>query len=81
MHSYRISEENIMSSEFNELLSSYGSSHSDERTPIWVVGTREQVEHFMNELYVKGVVSDRAHFSPIVPAPFASGKYLVIVAR
>jgi hypothetical protein len=27
------------------------------------------------------VVSDRAHFSPIVAAPFAPGKYLVIVAR
>jgi hypothetical protein len=74
-----------MSSEFNELLSSY----SDERTPIWVVGTRQQAEHFMNELYVKGVVSIdeactniyHAHFSPIVPAPFTTGNYLVIVAR
>jgi hypothetical protein len=66
-----------MSSEFNELLSNSDANNSG----IWIVGTREQVQHMMNELYVKGIVRDRAHFSPIVAAPFAPGKYLVIVSR
>jgi hypothetical protein len=66
-----------MSTEFNELLPSPAGDKAD----IWVVGTREQVEHFINELYVSGVVRDRAHFSPIVAAPFAPGKWMVIVTR
>jgi hypothetical protein len=74
---HRISEANNMSSEFNELL----PSPAEDKASIWIVGTREQVEHFINELYVKRVVSDRAHFSPIVAAPFAPGKWMVIVTR
>ena len=59
-----------MTTEFNELLP---VSHSN-KPQIWIIGTREQVIHTMNELYVKRVATDRAQFTPIVPAPFSRGK-------
>jgi hypothetical protein len=65
-----------MSTEFNELLSNpYG-----ERAQIWIVGTREQVNHIINELYVRQM-ADRSQFSPLVPAPFAQGKYMSVLLR
>ena len=66
-----------MTSEFNELLP---LSH-DEKPQIWIIGTREQVLHTMNELYVKRVATDRAQFTPIVPAPFERGKYMTLLVR
>ncbi len=66
-----------MSTEFNELL----SLSPDEKPQLWIVGTREQVTHWMNDLTVKGVVRDRIHFSPIIPAPFAVGKYMVVLVQ
>ena len=66
-----------MTSEFNELLP---ISH-DDKPQIWIIGTREQVLHTMNELYVKRVALDRAQFSPIVPAPFERGKYMALLVR
>ena len=66
-----------MNTEFNELLS---LSH-DEKPQIWIIGTRDQVLHIMNELYVKRVVADRDQFSPIVPAPFERGKYMALLVR
>ena len=45
-----------MSTEFNELLSHpYG-----DRAQIWIVGTREQVNHIINEMYVKEMTADRS---------------------
>jgi hypothetical protein len=58
-----------MTTEFNELL----SVPSAEKVQIWMIGTREQVKHTIDEFYVKQLVSDRVHFMPIVPAPFAQG--------
>jgi hypothetical protein len=75
-----------MSTEFNELL----SLSPDEKPQLWIIGTREQVLHWMNELMVKGVVrgakqfplrGKRVHFSPIIPAPFAVGKFMVVLIR
>ena len=66
-----------MTTEFNKLLP---VSH-DEKPQIWIIGTREQVLHTMNELYVKRVAVDRAQFTPIVPAPFFSGKYMALLVR
>ena len=66
-----------MTTEFNELLP---LSH-DDKPQIWIIGTREQVIHTMNELYVKRVALDRAQFTPIVPAPFATGKYMSLLVR
>jgi hypothetical protein len=45
--------------------------------------------HTMNEFYVKQLVSDgcaspkenRAHFMPIVPAPFTQGKFMTVLER
>jgi hypothetical protein len=79
-----ISEEQNMSSEFNELL-----PVSDERAQLWIIGTRDQVIHLMNELYVRKVATDfpsetlreRVQFTPIIPAPFASGKYMTVLVR
>ena len=66
-----------MTSEFNELLP---VSH-DDKPQIWIIGTRDQVNHIMNELCVKRVALDRAQFTPIVPAPFERGKYMALLVR
>ena len=66
-----------MSTEFNELLS---DPYSD-RAQIWIVGTREQVNHIISEMYVQRMITDRSHFSPLVPAPFSPGKYMSVLLR
>jgi hypothetical protein len=65
-----------MSTEFNELL----REPHDDRAQIWIVGTREQVNHIINEMYVKQM-ADRVQFSPVIPAPFASGRYMTLLLR
>ncbi|HEY9630914.1 MAG TPA: hypothetical protein V6C84_26775 [Coleofasciculaceae cyanobacterium] len=64
-----------MTTEFNELL----PNHPADRPEVWIIGTRDQVTHLINDFYVKKVTSDRARFTPIVPAPFAVGKYMTIL--
>ena len=66
-----------MSTEFNELLP---IQHGD-KAQVWIVGTREQVTHLINEFYVKKIASDRASFTPIILAPFAAGKYMSVLVR
>ena len=66
-----------MSTEFNELLS---HPHGD-RAQVWIVGTREQVNHIINEFYVKRVITDRSQFSPMIPAPLAVGQYMTLLMR
>ncbi|PSB06851.1 hypothetical protein C7B76_28955 [filamentous cyanobacterium CCP2] len=66
-----------MSSEFNELL----PVAQGERAQLWIISTRDQVIHLMNELYVRKVATDRVQFTPIIPAPFASGKYMTVLVR
>jgi hypothetical protein len=66
-----------MSTEFNELL----QNPHDHRTQIWIVGTREQVNHTINEMYVKEMTNDRSQFSPLLPVPFAPGKYMSVLLR
>jgi alkanesulfonate monooxygenase SsuD/methylene tetrahydromethanopterin reductase-like flavin-dependent oxidoreductase (luciferase family) len=59
-----------MNSDFNELLPVV----QDERAQIWIIGSRDQVIHQINEFYVKRIATDRVQFTPIIPAPFATGK-------
>ncbi len=66
-----------MSSEFNELLQ---RPYGDE-AQIWVVGSREQVNHIINEFRVKQMITDRSQFSPLIPAPLAPGKYMALMMR
>jgi hypothetical protein len=66
-----------MTTEFNELLP---VAHGD-KAQVWIVGTRDQVTHLINEFYVKKIASDRLNFTPIIPAPFASGKYMSVLVR
>ncbi|WP_416669787.1 hypothetical protein [Egbenema bharatensis] len=66
-----------MSSEFNELL----PVAQDERVQVWIIGTRDQVIFTMNEFYVRRIATDRVQFTPIIPAPFASGKYMTVLVR
>ncbi len=66
-----------MSSEFNELL----QRPHGEGLQIWLVGTREQIIHTMNEFQVKQVVVDRSQFSPLIPAPLAAGRYMALLMR
>jgi hypothetical protein len=66
-----------MSSEFNELL----PVTSDERVQVWIIGTRDQVIFTMNEFYVRRIATDRVQFTPIIPAPFATGKYMTVLVR
>ncbi|HEY9623260.1 MAG TPA: hypothetical protein V6C78_23080 [Crinalium sp.] len=66
-----------MTTEFNKLL----PVPPAEKMQIWIIGTREQVKHTINEFYVKQIASDRARFMPIVPAPFAPGKFMSVLER
>ena len=66
-----------MTSEFNERL----TISPTEKAQVWIVGTREQVAHLIDEFYVRRIATDRVQFTPIVPAPFAEGKYMSVLVR
>jgi hypothetical protein len=76
-----------MTTEFNQLLPGFSGKQPDGKSPhsdkaqIWILGSREQVVHLMNEFYVKQIATDRIKFTPIVPAPFAKGKYMTVLER
>ncbi|QYO66680.1 hypothetical protein [Leptolyngbya sp. 7M] len=65
-----------MTTEFNELL----NTPCDDRVQIWIIGTRDQVIHQMNDFTVKRIATDRARFTPLIPAPF-EGKYMTVLVR
>ena len=65
-----------MSTEFNELL----SNPHGERAQIWIVGSREQVNHIINEMYVREM-ADRSQFSPLLPVPLTPDKYMSVLIR
>ncbi|MBW4651947.1 MAG: hypothetical protein KME20_02650 [Kaiparowitsia implicata GSE-PSE-MK54-09C] len=67
-----------MSSEIKALVRSH---QGESNAQIWIIGTRDQVIHLMNELYVKKVATDRAQFTPIIPAPFIDGQYMTVLVR
>jgi hypothetical protein len=48
---------------------------------ILIIGSREQVQHNINDFYIKRVITDRSQFSPVLPAPFASGKWMAMLLR
>jgi hypothetical protein len=64
-----------MSTEFNELL----VDSSDEQAQVLIIGKRAQVQH-INEFHVKQL-ADRSQFSPLIPAPFGSGKWMSLLLR
>ncbi|WAL58567.1 hypothetical protein [Thermocoleostomius sinensis] len=66
-----------MTGEWNEQLPIV----DDDRVQIWIIGSREQVTHQMNEFYVRKMTNDRVKFTPIIPAPFAAGKYMTVLVR
>ena len=74
-----------MTSEFNERL----TLSPTEKAQVWIIGSHEQVMHLINEFYVKRIAPDfpsetlreRVQFTPIVPVPFAEGKYMSVLAR
>ncbi len=76
-----------MSTESNELLHCSdgnqpgGNQPHDHNPQIWVVGSRNQIIHIINEFYVKKVVTDRSQFSPLIPAPLAPGQYMTLLMR
>ncbi len=71
-----------MTSEFNELLPDFGDDDlQGERVQILIIGSREQVQHQINDFCVKRVIRDRSEFSPVLPAPFASGKWMAMLLR
>lgn len=75
-----------MSTEFNELL----PLPPDEKGQVWIVGSRDWVNHKINEFYVRRLVSDRFALpacgvasisTPITPAPFAPGKFMSVLEQ
>jgi hypothetical protein len=66
-----------MTSEFNELL----PVQPAEKAQIWIIGDRDQVQHLIDEFYVRRIATDRVQFTPIVAAPFAEGKYMSVLVR
>ncbi|MFM7425458.1 MAG: hypothetical protein ACKO7W_10780 [Elainella sp.] len=75
-----------MSTEFNELLPDSPGPNlpgdgSSERAQIWIIGTKEHVQHTINECYVRRLATDRSQFTPVFPFPFSSGKFMSILVR
>ncbi len=66
-----------MTSEFNELL----SESLGDRAQVWIIGSRERVNHIISEMYVNQLITDRSQFSPMVPVPFAPGKFMSVMLR
>jgi hypothetical protein len=66
-----------MTTEFNKLLPVL----VEEKAQIWLIGSREQVQQLIDECYVRKLALDRVKFTPIVPAPFAAGKYMSVLVR
>lgn len=66
-----------MTTAFNELL----PVSRGDAAQIWIIGSRDQVVHLMNEFYVRQLVNDRVKFSPIIPAPFDNSKYMTMLIR
>ena len=66
-----------MSTEFNEPL----PGSDGDRMQIWLIGSRDQVLHSINEFYVKRIATDRIQFTPIIPAPLFPGKYMSVLLR
>ena len=66
-----------MTTELNELL----PVSPAEKAQVWIIGSRAQVNHLINEFYVKQIANDRAKFTPVVLAPFAAGKYMSVLVR
>ncbi|MBW4464879.1 MAG: hypothetical protein KME07_05500 [Pegethrix bostrychoides GSE-TBD4-15B] len=80
----------MISTEFNELLNDFGGDRDGgdsggdfggEKMQIWLIGSREQVQHTVNEFYVKRIATDRIQFSPVIPVPFSPGKYMSVLTR
>jgi hypothetical protein len=66
-----------MTTEFNELLSRF-----DGRRPqIWIFGTRDEVNHMINEFCVKRIAADRARFMPMIPLVSIPGWFFTILER
>jgi hypothetical protein len=63
-----------LAQEFNELLQFPSGS-----LQIWIVGSREEVLHTINEFYVRRLATDRSQFSPMIPAPLALGKCMTLL--
>ena len=71
-----------MSTEFNERLPNPdGNQPYGDRAQVWIVGTRDQVNHIISEMYVQQLITDRSQFSPLVPAPVTPGKYMSVLLR
>ena len=66
-----------MTTEFTQAL----PDTSDDRAQVWIIGTREQVVHMMNEFYVRKIATDRVKFTPIIPTPFAPSKFMTVLVR
>jgi alkanesulfonate monooxygenase SsuD/methylene tetrahydromethanopterin reductase-like flavin-dependent oxidoreductase (luciferase family) len=66
-----------MTTELNELM----NVADDEKVQIWIIGTRDQVIHQINEFYTRKFVTDRGKFSPLIPSPFDRGKYMTVLVR
>jgi hypothetical protein len=49
---------------------------------IWLVGSTEaEVEHLINECYLKQLARSRMQFSPVMPMPTIPGKFMAVLIR
>jgi hypothetical protein len=63
------------STEFNKLLPDLSAG----KVQVQIIGTRKQVQHTINKFYLKQITNDRVKVTPIVPTPFATGKYMTVL--
>jgi hypothetical protein len=66
-----------MNTTFSQLLPTV----PEDKVPVWILGSRGAGQHTINEFYVKQIANDRVKFTPIIPAPFAKGKYMSVLER
>jgi alkanesulfonate monooxygenase SsuD/methylene tetrahydromethanopterin reductase-like flavin-dependent oxidoreductase (luciferase family) len=66
-----------MTTELNEVL----NASDDDKVQIWIIGTRDQVIHQINEFCARRFVTDRGKFSPLIPSPFDKRKYMTVLLR
>jgi hypothetical protein len=52
-----------------------------DKLRVWLIGSREQINFGIHEFIAKQVASDRGKFTPIVPFPLMTGKFISILVR
>ncbi|WNZ23830.1 hypothetical protein HJG54_13840 [Leptolyngbya sp. NK1-12] len=48
---------------------------------IWIIDTKDQLIHQINEFYVQQIAADRSRFTLLIPAPCGRDKYMTMLIQ